>query len=56
MAQPATDLKRVLPFRNLFFIALCLIIGAGGVFLTSVAIGTTGPSLIPAYFAAWIPL
>jgi hypothetical protein len=43
-------------FRNPFFIALCEIIGAGDASLTGIVLGTTGPSLLPAYFAAWIPL
>jgi len=45
-------LKRVLGFRDVFFIALGQIIGAGVIALTGVAIGMTGPSVILAYLVA----
>ena len=45
-------LKRVLGFRDVFFIALGQIIGAGVIALTGVAIGMTGPSVILAYLLA----
>jgi APA family basic amino acid/polyamine antiporter len=45
-------LKRVLGVRDVFFIALGQIIGAGVIALTGVAIGMTGPSVILAYLVA----
>lgn len=52
MSNPAHELKRVLTFRDLLFIAIGQIIGAGVVALTGVAIGMTGPSVVLAFFAA----
>ncbi len=56
IASPASDqgqqdqsLKRVLSFRDVFFIAVGQIIGAGVVALTGIAIGMTGPSVALAY-------
>ncbi|MEM7097672.1 MAG: APC family permease [Pseudomonadota bacterium] len=46
------ELKKVLTFRDVFFIAVGQIIGAGVVALTGVAIGMTGPSVIFAYLAS----
>ena len=46
------ELERVLTFRDLLFIAIGQIIGAGVVALTGVAIGMTGPSVTLAYLAA----
>ncbi len=51
-AGEAHTLKRVLTFRDLFFIAVGQIIGAGVVALTGVAIGMTGPSVVLAFLAA----
>ena len=48
------QLKRVLSFKDVFFIAVGQIIGAGVVALTGVAIGMTGPSVIFAYLASAI--
>lgn len=45
-------LARVLGFRDLLFIAMGQIIGAGVVALTGVAIGMTGPAVVLAYPAA----
>ena len=53
MTKPyAQPLKRVLSFKNLFFIAVGQIIGGGVIALTGVAIGMTGPGVIVAYAAA----
>ena len=52
MADSTVDLKRVLSFWDVLFIAIGQIIGAGVVALTGVAIGMTGPSVVFAYFAA----
>ena len=49
MNQP---LKRILSVRDVFFIAVGQIIGAGVVALTGVAIGMTGPSVVLAYLAS----
>ncbi len=46
------QLKRVLSFRDVLFIAIGQIIGAGVVALTGVAIGMTGPGVIFAYLAS----
>ncbi|MBT7155416.1 MAG: amino acid permease, partial [Deltaproteobacteria bacterium] len=46
------ELKRVLSFWDVFFIAVGQIIGAGVIALTGVAIGMTGPSVTIAYFGA----
>jgi len=46
------ELKRVLSFWDVFFIAIGQIIGAGVVALTGVAIGMTGPSVVLAYVMA----
>ncbi len=46
------QLNRVLSFRDVFFIAVGQIIGAGVVALTGVAIGMTGPSVVLAYLAS----
>ena len=54
MADSTIDLRRVLSFWDLLFIAIGQIIGAGVVALTGVAIGMTGPSVIFAYLAAAI--
>ncbi|MEM9175433.1 MAG: APC family permease [Myxococcota bacterium] len=51
-AGPAQELARVLGFRDLLFIAMGQIIGAGVVALTGVAIGMTGPAVVLAYPAA----
>lgn len=51
-AAAAHDLERVLTFRDLFFIAVGQIIGAGVVALTGVAIGMTGPSVVLAFLCA----
>ena len=45
-------LKRILSVRDVFFIAVGQIIGAGVVALTGVAIGMTGPSVVLAYLAS----
>ena len=52
MANPTVELKRVLTFWDILFIAIGQIIGAGVVALTGVAIGMTGPSVIFAYGVA----
>lgn len=52
MANSAAELAKVLTFRDLLFIAIGQIIGAGVVALTGVAIGMTGPSVILAYLVA----
>ena len=52
MADSAADLSRVLTFRDVLFIAIGQIIGAGVVALTGVAIVMTGPSVIFAYALA----
>ena len=52
MTNANVELKRVLTFWDVFFIAIGQIIGAGVVALTGVAIGMTGPSVIFAYLAA----
>lgn len=52
MANPSGELKQVLTFRDVFFIAVRQIIGAGVVALTGVAIGMTGPSVVLAFLAA----
>lgn len=48
------QLKRVLTFWDVFFIAIGQIIGAGIIALTGVAIGMTGPSVVLAYILAAI--
>ncbi len=48
------QLKRVLTFWDVFFIAIGQIIGAGIVALTGVAIGMTGPAVIIAYLVSAI--
>ncbi|MCP4749472.1 MAG: amino acid permease [Proteobacteria bacterium] len=48
------ELKRILSFWDVFFIAVGQIIGAGVIALTGVAIGMTGPSVTVAYFGAAI--
>jgi APA family basic amino acid/polyamine antiporter len=50
--REAHELKRVLTFRDLLFIAIGQIIGAGVVALTGVAIGMTGPSVVLAFLGA----
>ncbi len=52
MTDSSADLKRVLSFWDVLFIAIGQIIGAGVVALTGVAIGMTGPAVIFAYLAA----
>ena len=52
MSRPEDELPRVLGFRDLLFIAMGQIIGAGVVALTGVAIGMTGPSVVLAYVLA----
>jgi len=52
MSRPEDELSRVLGFRDLLFIAMGQIIGAGVVALTGVAIGMTGPSVVLAYVLA----
>ena len=52
MANSAAELAKVLTFRDLLFIAIGQIIGAGVVALTGVAIGMTGPSVVIAYLLA----
>jgi len=52
MTTRPPELERVLTFRDLLFIAIGQIIGAGVVALTGVAIGMTGPSVTLAYLAA----
>jgi len=52
VANPTVELKRVLTFWDILFIAIGQIIGAGVVALTGVAIGMTGPSVIFAYGVA----
>ena len=54
MTDSTVDLKRVLTFWDVLFIAIGQIIGAGVVALTGVAIGMTGPSVIFAYLVAAI--
>jgi len=48
------QLNRVLTVRDVFFIAVGQIIGAGVVALTGVAIGMTGPGVVVAYLASAI--
>ena len=49
------ELKKVVSFWDLFFIAVGQIIGAGIIALTGVAIGMTGPGVVFAYiFAAFL--
>ncbi len=45
-------LKRVLSFRDVLFIAIGQIIGAGVITLTGIAIGMTGPSVMFAFLGA----
>ncbi len=52
MSRPEEELSRVLGFRDLLFIAMGQIIGAGVVALTGVAIGMTGPAVFLAYVLA----
>ena len=52
MSRPEDELSRVLGFRDLLFIAMGQIIGAGFVALPGVAIGMTGPSVVLAYVIA----
>ncbi|MCP5068943.1 MAG: amino acid permease [bacterium] len=52
MTNPPGELKQVLSFRDVLFIAVGQIIGAGVVALTGVAIGMTGPSVILAFLVA----
>lgn len=51
MTRPAED-RPLLAFRDLLFIAIGQIIGAGVVALTGVAIGMTGPGVVLAYVLA----
>ncbi|MBW2393772.1 MAG: amino acid permease, partial [Deltaproteobacteria bacterium] len=52
MPGSTVELKRVLTFWDILFIAIGQIIGAGVIALTGVAIGMTGPSVVFAYLAA----